>query len=62
VLLTVDEASYTGGTMGTDHPIAWCHDRLGGRSLYTALGHTDESFAEPAFLRHVSGALRWLTS
>src|SRR5689334_20191989 len=24
VLLTLDEASYTGGGMGADHPIAWC--------------------------------------
>jgi uncharacterized protein len=62
VLLTVDEASYEGGTMGADHPIAWCHDGLGGRSFYTALGHTDESFAEPEFLRHLRGALSWLTS
>jgi uncharacterized protein len=62
VLLTVDETSYEGGTMGADHPIAWCHERLGGRSLYTALGHTEESFAEPAFLRHLRGALSWLTS
>jgi type 1 glutamine amidotransferase len=62
VLLTVDEASYTGGTMGADHPVAWCHERLGGRSFYTALGHTEESFAEPAFLRHLHGALSWLTS
>jgi type 1 glutamine amidotransferase len=61
VLLTVDEASYEGGTMGADHPIAWCHERLGGRSFYTALGHTDESFAEPAFLGHLRGALSWLT-
>lgn len=62
VLLTVDEASYEGGTMGADHPIAWCHERLGGRSFYTALGHTGESFAEPAFLRHLRGALSWLIS
>jgi type 1 glutamine amidotransferase len=62
VLLTVDETSYEGGTMGADHPIAWCHERLGGRSFYTALGHTEESFAEPAFLRHLAGALSWLTS
>jgi hypothetical protein len=61
VLLTVDEASYQGGTMGADHPVAWCHERLGGRSFYTALGHTEESFAEPAFLRHLHGALSWLT-
>jgi hypothetical protein len=62
VLLTVDETSYEGGTMGADHPIAWCHERLGGRSFYTALGHTEESFAEPAFLRHLHGTLSWLTS
>jgi hypothetical protein len=62
VLLTVDEASYEGGTMGADHPVAWCHERLGGRSCYTALGHTEESFAEPAFLRHLHGALTWLTA
>ena len=62
VLLTVDEASYTGGTMGADHPLAWCHDRVGGRSFYTALGHTEESYSEPAFLQHLSGALSWLTA
>lgn len=62
VLLTVDEGSYSGGTMGADHPVAWCHDRVGGRSFYTALGHTEESFAEPEFIRHLSGALSWLTS
>jgi hypothetical protein len=62
VLLTVDETSYEGGTMGADHPVAWCHERLGGRSFYTALGHTEESFAEPEFLRHLSGALSWLTA
>jgi uncharacterized protein len=62
VLLTVDETSYEGGTMGADHPLAWCHERLGGRAFYTALGHTDESFAEPAFLRHLRGALSWLTA
>jgi type 1 glutamine amidotransferase len=47
--------------MGADHPIAWCRERLGGRSFYTALGPTDESFAEPAFLGHLRGTLSWLT-
>ncbi|GAA3455004.1 ThuA domain-containing protein [Dactylosporangium matsuzakiense] len=59
VLLRVDEASYNGGGMGTDHPLAWCHDSLGGRSFYTALGHTVESYAEPALRRHLLGGLRW---
>ncbi len=48
VLATVDESSYSGGGMGADHPIAWCHQVGAGRVFYTALGHTVESFAEPA--------------
>ena len=62
VLLSVDESSYTGGEMGADHPLAWCHENLGGRSFYTALGHTTESYAEPAFLAHLAGGIRWVTS
>ncbi|HMD26346.1 MAG TPA: ThuA domain-containing protein, partial [Streptosporangiaceae bacterium] len=61
VLLTVDETTYQGGTMGADHPVAWCHEHGGGRCFYTALGHAARVFAEPAFLRHLSGALEWLT-
>jgi type 1 glutamine amidotransferase len=61
VLLSVDEASYQGGTMGADHPVAWCREYAGGRSFYTALGHTEESFTERAFLRHIRGGLEWLT-
>jgi type 1 glutamine amidotransferase len=62
VLLTLDEASYQGGKMGDDHPIAWCHEAgpLGkGRAFYTALGHTVESWDEPLFLRHIEAALLW---
>ena len=35
-----------GGTMGADHPVSWCKDYKGGRSFYTALGNTAESFDE----------------
>ncbi|GII26198.1 ThuA domain-containing protein [Planosporangium mesophilum] len=59
VLATVDESSYSGGTMGADHPIAWCHENLGGRAFYTALGHTVEAYADPAFRRHLAGGLRY---
>jgi type 1 glutamine amidotransferase len=59
VLLAIDETSYQGGAMGADHPMAWCHEFEGGRSAYTALGHTVESWSEPLFLAHVRGALRW---
>ena len=44
--------------MADDHPIAWCHEYDGGRAWYTALGHTAESWAEPAFLQHVLGGIR----
>jgi len=59
VLLTLDETSYSGGQMGSDHPIAWYHGYDGGRAWYTAGGHTDESFAEPAFLEHLLGGIRY---
>jgi type 1 glutamine amidotransferase len=38
-------------------PLAWCHRYDGGRSVYTAMGHTRESYAEPRFLRHLLGAI-----
>jgi type 1 glutamine amidotransferase len=57
VLATVDETTYEGGEMGADHPIAWCHRYDGGRSVYTALGHTRESFSERRYLAHLLGAI-----
>ena len=61
VLLSLDEQSYTpgAGAMGGDHPIAWYHEYDGGRSFYTALGHTTESYTEAAFLEHVAGGIEW---
>lgn len=40
------------GRMG-DHPMAWCHDRLGGRAWYTALGHEIYLYETPEFRQHV---------
>ncbi|WP_406351117.1 ThuA domain-containing protein [Streptomyces sp. NBC_01635] len=59
VLASLDESSYSGGNMSGDHPIAWCKDYQGGRAFYTGGGHTDESYAEPAFRRHLLGGIRW---
>jgi type 1 glutamine amidotransferase len=59
VLLALDEASYSGGQMGDDHPIAWYHEYDGGRAWYTAGGHTEDSFSEPAFLEHLLGGIRY---
>lgn len=57
VLATVDEATYDGGRMGADHPIAWCHAVGAGRSFVTAMGHTDESWREPRFVDHVAAGV-----
>ncbi|MFF1275780.1 lectin [Streptomyces marokkonensis] len=59
VLASLDESSYSGGTMSGDHPIAWCKDYAGGRAFYTGGGHTEESYADPVFRRHLLGGIRW---
>lgn len=59
VLMTIDESTYKGGTMGVDHPIAWYHEYEGGRAWYTALGHTSESYYEPLFLAHLWGGIMY---
>jgi len=57
VLATVEESTYLGGTVGPDHPIAWCKAMGQGIMWYTAMGHTDESFREPLFLKHILGGI-----
>lgn len=57
VLLTIDESTYEGGKEGNYHPMSWYHNYDGGRAFYTALGHTAESYAEPAFLQHITGGI-----
>lgn len=63
VLASIDENSYepAGGAMGKnfgDHPIIWCQNYKGGRSVYTALGHRIALWTEPKFLNHVLGAIQ----
>lgn len=62
VLLTADESSYEGGSMGADHPLAWTSTYGEGRCWYTALGHGAELYAHPRFLAHLAGGLRSLWS
>ena len=59
VLITIDEQSYTGGTNGNPHPMSWFHAFAGGRAWYTALGHTEASYAEPDFLKHLLGGIQY---
>ncbi len=58
VLASLDEKSFHGGTMGNDHPIAWCRKIGQGRLWYTALGHTEASYTEPEFMQHLLGGIQ----
>jgi type 1 glutamine amidotransferase len=61
VLITIDEKSYSLGKikpMG-NHPMAWYHEYDGGRAFYTELGHTEESYTDPLYLRHILGGIEY---
>ncbi|HCA88435.1 MAG TPA: transcriptional regulator [Streptomyces sp.] len=57
----VRERTYEPGAdaNGWDHPISWCRDYEGGRSFYTGMGGTAESFADDRLSTHLRGALLW---
>lgn len=59
VLARLDESTYSGGTMGIDHPISWCSRYSGGRSWYTGGGHTASTFTEPLFQQHLLGGIEY---
>jgi type 1 glutamine amidotransferase len=59
VLSTLDESSYSGGTMGGDHPHTWCKSYQGGRSFYTGAGHTQASYNEAGFRALILGGIRY---
>jgi type 1 glutamine amidotransferase len=61
-LITIDEGSYNLGKLKPmgEHPMAWCHEFDGGRSFYTELGHTEESFSEPLYLQHLLGGIQYV--
>ncbi|GIH67698.1 ThuA domain-containing protein [Microbispora siamensis] len=58
VLTSMDEKSYSGATMGADHPNTWCQDYDGGRSWYTGLGHLKENYSEANFLKLLLGGIK----
>lgn len=59
VLIKIDEKSYKGGNNGDNHPMAWYHEYDGGRAFYTELGHTEESYADPLYLKHLLGGIQY---
>lgn len=62
VLASVDESSYRPGeklAMGANHPMIWTNPRAKGRVVYSALGHTPESYDDPTYRRFLTNAIRW---
>jgi type 1 glutamine amidotransferase len=59
VVLGVDEATYSGGTHGANHPVSWYREYYGGRSFFTAMGHTVETYQDTLFLEHILQGVRW---
>lgn len=59
ILMKLDTTSYSGHSMGDNHPTAWCHEIGKGRAFYTGGGHTRESYDDPDFRKHLIGAVRW---
>jgi len=64
ILLTLDEACTP--SVGLDsnlamgqHPLSWRRTYDGGRVFITMLGHSQESYAEPLFLQHVTQGVEW---
>jgi len=57
VLAVMDEPTYSGGTHGDFHPFCWWQNYHGGRSWYTAGGHTKESYTDSLFLKHLLGGI-----
>lgn len=61
VVLTIDEKSYIGGKNPDYHPMSWYQEFDGGRSFYTAMGHTNETFVDPLFLNHLYAGINYVT-
>jgi glucose/arabinose dehydrogenase len=59
VLVKIDEKSYEGGKLGDDHPMAWYHDYDGGRAFYTEFGHTEASYTDSSYLKHILGGIQY---
>lgn len=62
-LLRLDESSlpsdYPDAGLTGNHPLSWRQTYQGGRSFYTALGHTGESYTDELFLATIALGVEW---
>lgn len=59
ILVTVDEKTYIGGTLGEIHPIIWSQEFEGGRVFQTSLGHFDLAYENAMFMGQALNGLLW---
>ncbi len=60
VIHVLDTAAMTGNEYRRGpFPVTWARRHGAGRVFYTALGHREEEWADPALLGLVAGGLRW---
>lgn len=60
VLVSIDEQSYQGGEHPEFHPLAWYHEYEKGKSFYTALGHSGETYQDPKFAGLILDGLNYV--
>jgi len=60
VLVQIDEKTYKEGKMGDNHPMSWFHEYDGGKAFYTNFGHTDETYEDEVFIKHVTGGIKYI--
>jgi len=39
--------------------MSWYHEYDGGRAFYTELGHTDESYGDPLYRKHILAGIEY---
>ena len=42
-----------------DFPVAWTNRVGKGRMFYTSLGHREDVYTNPLYLKHLTGGIRW---
>ncbi|MCW9706370.1 ThuA domain-containing protein [Fodinibius salsisoli] len=55
-----EKENFPGKVFGDTYPLAWYHEFEGGRSWYTSLGHSPESYDDPMFRKHILGGIEWV--
>lgn len=62
ILLRGDTSSFKGGRHGDNHPLAWCQEFEGGRSVYIALGHFGAAWDSEWYVGLVQRGILWVAN